>query len=643
MRIKPLLLATPAALVLLTSSFSGLADSPALPGEDSIYFELPVVLSATRLAQPMLDTPASMTIIDREMILASGAREIYELFRMVPGFQVGSDNGSVHTVTYHGLGDQFSRRMQVLIDGRSVYTPGLGQVEWSNLSIGVDDIERIEVVRGPNAASFGANAFLGVISIHTYHSAAEQGGQLKITRGSDGVEQFRARYANSAGPLSFRTSISRRGDHGFDQRHDSKRSTLGNLRADWLAGSSDRLEFQAGFNEGTRQDGFLNDPLQNPRTKADRTHFGLLRWQHVFHPEHELSLQAYYNYFHRSETMGGNTDSGISFIPTSSPVTQRRYDLELEHRFRPATSWRVVWGGSARLDQVEAPLLFGSARPRMQNHLYRLFGNLEWRPLPMLGFNGGVMMESNDVTGTDWSPRLAVNYRIFPRVAIRASLSKSLRTPSFLENNVDWKLPIAGGGGAMAPLFLGPGTLQPESIIARELGLVAATASGTFQMELKLFRNSLRHLVGTSGVLPFNFINESSATVEGVEGQLQWRPTARARFVLSQANGRTTSADPGLEKSTPSATTHLLGIFHLGERYDASFSFSRVSQMTWLGEGNLQPSFRRLNLRLARRFGKRGREAQVALVVHNLMDKYLDFRDENRSGRAGFLQLALPL
>ncbi len=632
-----------AAFILLTNSPSGFTESTPLPSEDSVYFELPVVLSATRLEQPMLDTPASITVIDREMIAASGAREIYELFRMVPGFQVGSDNGSVHTVTYHGLGDQFSRHMQVLVDGRSVYTPGLGQVEWSNFSIALDDIERIEVVRGPNAASYGANAFLGVISIHTRHSAAEQGPQLKLIRGGDGIEHYRARYANSVGPLSFRTSVSRRADHGIDQRHDSKRSTLANLRADWLVGSLDRLEFQAGFNRGTRQDGFAGDSLQNLRTKADKSYFGLLRWQHVFRPENELSLQAYYNYFDRSETMGGKAAAGISFVPTPSPITQHRYDLELEHRFRLASHWRVVWGGSARLDQVDAPLLLGSTSPRVQNHLYRLFGNIEWQVLRSLSFNGGVMMENNDITGTAWSPRLALNYRLFPRVAIRTSLSKSLRTPSAFENNVDWKLPIAGGGGAVVPLFLGPGTLQPESIIARELGLIAATASDNFRIELKLFRNSLRRLVGTSGTLPFKFINENSATVEGLEGQLQWRPTSRARLILSHANGRTTSTNPGLEASTPSSTTHLLGIYHLANRYDASFSFTRVGQMTWLGEGNKMPSFRRLDLRIARRFGPPEHEAQIALVVQNMMDKYTDFRDENRRGKTGFLQLDLPL
>ncbi len=617
---------------------AGLANSPALPSEDSVYFELPVVLSATRLEQPMLDTPASITVIDREMIVASGAREIYELFRMVPGFQVGSDNGGVHTVTYHGLGDQFSRRMQVLVDGRSVYTPAVGLVEWSNFSVDLDDIERIEVVRGPNAASYGANAFLGVISIHTRHPTVEQGTQLKVIRGGNGIEHYRARYAGSAGPLSFRASIGHRADDGFDRRHDSKRSTLGNLRAEWLIGSTDRLEFQAGFNDGRRQDGFIGDPLQNPRAKADSTHFGMLRWQHVFQPEHELSLQAYYNYFDRKETYG----SGF-FIPTPSPVTQRRYDLELEHRFSPHKHWRVVWGGSARLDQVDAPLFLGVSRPRLQNHLYRLFSNVEWHLLPALNFNAGVMMENNDITGTDWSPRLALNYRIRPRVAIRASISKSVRTPSFFENNVDWKMPIAGGGGATALIFLGSDTLQPEKIIARELGLIASTANGVFRLELKAFRNSLSQVISTSGGAPFTFINKSSATVEGLEGQLQWRPTPQTRFILSQSNGRTTSDAANLVASTPSATTHLLGIFDLGNRYDASFSFTRVSQMEWLGEGNLVPSFRRVDLRLARRFGARGNEGQIALIVQNLMERHIDFRDQNRLGRTGFLQLELPL
>jgi iron complex outermembrane receptor protein len=140
--------------------------------EEQYFSDIPIVLTATRLAQPATEAPAAITVIDREMIKASGAREIADLLRLAPGFVVSHENGYTPIVMYHGLSDEYARRMQVLIDGRSVYAPSGGGVEWTNLPLTVDDIERIEVIRGPNAASYGSNSFLSIINIITLHSMA---------------------------------------------------------------------------------------------------------------------------------------------------------------------------------------------------------------------------------------------------------------------------------------------------------------------------------------------------------------------------------------------------------------------------------------------------------------------------------------
>ncbi|MCP4043706.1 MAG: Plug domain-containing protein, partial [Gammaproteobacteria bacterium] len=196
--------------LLLSSVFLFVqADStlPPLPTEEDFLGELPVVLSVTRLAQPLAETPASVTIIDREMIEASGARNIAELFRLVPGMQVGSWNGHAFSVTYHGLSDQFSRRMQVLVDGRSVYSPDIGGVRWSYLPLALDDIARIEVIRGPNAATYGANSFLGVISISTRQTAEVSGSRITLNRGEDDIADVTLRHAGAVGEVDYRFTL----------------------------------------------------------------------------------------------------------------------------------------------------------------------------------------------------------------------------------------------------------------------------------------------------------------------------------------------------------------------------------------------------------------------------------------------------
>ena len=118
--------------------------------EEDLLGEIPIVMSATRLPQPVSDAPVAMTVIDREMIEASGFVEIPDLFRLVPGFQVGLSWQDHHSsVTYHGQSDGLSRRMQVLIDGRIALGATFGIVDWDRLGLIIDDIDRIEIVRGP--------------------------------------------------------------------------------------------------------------------------------------------------------------------------------------------------------------------------------------------------------------------------------------------------------------------------------------------------------------------------------------------------------------------------------------------------------------------------------------------------------------
>lgn len=184
-------------LLLLPSSLAAanLDDTMALLGSEELYIgELPVVISATRLKQPLNESPVSTSIIDQQMIRASGAQTIPDLLRLVPGFTVGYLSGNYPVATYHGQSERYSRRLQVLIDGRSVYLPTLSGISWSDLVITVDDIERIEVTRGPNASSYGNNAFQAVVSITTKHASTDQGTYVKTTVGAhetaDGFYRF---------------------------------------------------------------------------------------------------------------------------------------------------------------------------------------------------------------------------------------------------------------------------------------------------------------------------------------------------------------------------------------------------------------------------------------------------------------------
>lgn len=213
----PIASRAPASLTLLALLFGGKLAAADLFNDPS---GVPEVLTATRLKQSPAEVPGSISVLDRELIVASGARDIPELMRLVPGMMVGYLSGNQPTVNYHGTSMSGARRLQVLIDGRSVYRPGLASVDWSDLPLALEDVERIEVFRGPNTVSYGANALMGVINIITRAPGESPGTRLKYTAGQRGIRDWYASQSIALEDSDFRLSLSGQEDDGFDRDHD---------------------------------------------------------------------------------------------------------------------------------------------------------------------------------------------------------------------------------------------------------------------------------------------------------------------------------------------------------------------------------------------------------------------------------------
>ncbi len=238
----------------LLSVFSTMAADE--PSDAEHYFEdMPVVLSVSRLSQSPLETPAAVTVIDREMIDASGARRLVDVLRLVPGFFVGYLNGNTVAAGYHGLSDIYSKRMQVLIDGVSIYSPLLGWVDWTELPLALEDIERIEVVRGPNSVTFGANAFLATINIITRNPASEQGGEVVARMGGNGIRDLVARHAAHVKDLHYSVTFGQRNDQGYEALPDSSQFSFFNFHSRYQLAPEDELAFELRASGGRAQQG----------------------------------------------------------------------------------------------------------------------------------------------------------------------------------------------------------------------------------------------------------------------------------------------------------------------------------------------------------------------------------------------------
>jgi iron complex outermembrane receptor protein len=265
---------------------------------------LPEVLTATRLHQAPAAVPGSISVIDRQLIQASGARELTELLRLVPGMLVIPE-GSATNVNYHGGLGAGARRLQVLVDGRSVYRPALAQVDWVDIPLALEDIERIEVFRGPNTVSYGANALLGVINIITRHPNDSLGTQLSYTTGKRGIEDWYARQGFGWESGAMRISLSgfdhdrfdldRRGNDFPDSQHLSRF----NLRASHELDNQHSLDWQLALKDGTNQDKNYeysnNYPANEQDQRADtqaRDYAASLRWNFDLSPNHSLSVET---------------------------------------------------------------------------------------------------------------------------------------------------------------------------------------------------------------------------------------------------------------------------------------------------------------------------------------------------------------
>jgi iron complex outermembrane recepter protein len=643
------------------------------------YFDdFPVVLSASRLVQTVDEAPAAVTVIDREMIRASGARELVDLFRLVPGMVVAGHKAHEASVGFHGFTDPYFRQLQVLIDGVSVYSPAWGGAEWGELPLALEDVERIEVVRGPNAAAFGANSFLGVVNIITRDPAVEHGGQVVANVGENGIRDAHMRYAVNQGDLRYRMTAGQRADEGLDSRPDSRRTDFFNLRSHYRLDGNDELRLQAGYIGGAQESGSY--PVYPTHTDGPRTrHFDAgsvqMRWTRAPSTDDEFWLQ--FSHAERSQrditpyTLVLPSPFGSWDYPVDYSYDYRRTDIELQHTARIGDSARGVWGAQARDDGVRSRPYFGSDNWQASN-LYRLFGNLEWRPLNGWIVAGGAMLEKNTITGTSLSPSVAINHEVSPGHTLRVRMANARRTPTLYEERMDWRYELPDGlkailmsmGSPLANLPLAQSglardKLDDERIRSREISYLGQFPDLHINAEFHLFEHRLNNLMAlyrysypsVLGIVSggryqaaYGVANLNSARVTGGSAAVRWQ--LRPGSQLYWAGSRTfIHADgPGaetIEASGPRHTVSLLVSQDLPGNWQASCGYYRVGSMKPMSGGDLLPPAERVDLRLAKRFQIGDSRAEVALIVRHASGDVAVFETTDIDKRTSWLNMRI--
>ena len=612
--------------------------------EQEMLGEIPMVISASRLAQPITEAPAAITIIDQEMIEASGARNLVDVFRLVPGFVTANFDGHRAAVSPYGMVDIYARRMQVLIDGRSVFLPSFGGVAWSNLPLALEDIDRIEVVRGPNAVIYGANSFLGVINILTKPAAATRGVHIKYTTGSQDTRDSLAQYGVAGEKLDYRITLGYQKDTGFVDILDNRRAPFFDSRVDYRIDDNDTVNLQIGAISselGEGAEGSSSDLVRDEKVSSDYQH---IRWTHFSDISGEYTLQYYRNY-QNSRDSYTFFDPVFQTVLVNNNIEILRQDLEFQHKLRIGPVLRVVWGASGRHEHVRAEKIFNTPS-HLENNLSRLFLNTEWRLTPDLLLQGGIMSERTTITEGDLSPRAAINYHITPLHTLRASYSKAFRNPVLVEEQSEKRIcaiDLAPNCGFYDPEWRATGGLIPEKIEATEIGYMAQL-SNSFSFDVRVFRNRMENLIEWKIIKPaddviddvLTFVNsDNEVTLDGHEVQLSYSPDNNNRLMLSYAHLNIDSLDDNNKaKFTPSVprnTASLLAIHNFQDGYKGSVGYYFVDELRHVDSNDDEQldARRQLDLRLSREFDIGSSEAILSAVIQNALDDYDEYNIGN--------------
>ena len=635
--------------ILLISSLPVLAQDSA---EQDFFDESPLVLTASRMSKPLLESPASVSVIDREMIETSGVRELADLFRLVPGFIVGYHSGHSPAVSYHGLGQEFSRNIQVLIDGRSVFIPSFGGVPWSNLPLLIEDIERIEVIRGPNAVTYGANAFLATINIITRHAAEDQGGKYSVNLSDNSnpdIEDAYLRIGRQHEDVDWRLSLGAVNDEGFASINDSKRVAKFNFRADIAATGSQLWTLQTGSSDSVAGRGSEENLTDLERFEEATNSYLNLQWEGV-----RDSSTTIVRLTHTRQQVSDSYDPGpITFNGFNGVTTfidfdrnSQRTDLEVIQTDDIGENLRLVYGGSLRQDRVKSLFLLNDNQFHDVD-TNSLFGGLEWRFDPDWLLDVGVMLQDSSLTSSESSPRISLIRKIGEDHALRLVASSALRNPILYESEgeTEFVANIPGFGTVIVPTWMGNDEIESEEIESYEIGLRSQIGSD-LNSDIRLFQYEIdNHILASRidvdtgpplGVVSVDTTaNDENTEVRGVDLSIEYSPGDQYEL---HAGISVIDVDSGLEtlQDSYAENTGFLGAqYRIDQAQEISAVFYYVDAISWIDSGSDIPIMRRLDLRYVYRLDN---QTRIELIGQNLLEDFEDYEPENEHDQVVYLR-----
>jgi iron complex outermembrane receptor protein len=458
------------------------------------------VTSVSRKSQKVADTAAAVFVIGQDDILRSGATSIPEILRMVPGVDVARLNGNVWAISARGFNGQFANKLLVMIDGRTVYNPFFSGVFWDVQDTLLEDVDRIEVIRGPGGTLWGANAVNGVINIITKHSIETQGALVSAGGGAADGSSASARYGGSIGRNGYFRVYGKTFDRPASVRGPGASNdawTLGHagFRADWTARGGD-FSAQGDIYQGTAATpGVLIDPADPFASRSSLTHLTgedvQFRWTAIQSSRSDTTVQAFVDSTSRSEP--------------SLRLERHTFDVDFQNHLKVGSRNDVVWGGQYRIssDNAGGPGLELLRDSNVANGA-SAFVQDEVEVAPRLRLTIGTKLQYDNVSHLQLQPTLRLLFKASQGQTFWAAATSAVRTPSEIDlygRTILGAFPD-GTGNAGLVILTGNSMLKPERVESYEAGYRwQGTRELTF--DATIFHNRMRDLIGTVAVPPF--------------------------------------------------------------------------------------------------------------------------------------------
>ncbi|HMP74077.1 MAG TPA: TonB-dependent receptor [Kiritimatiellia bacterium] len=498
------------------------------------------IVSASQTPDAYFDTPAPVAVVTGDDIRRSGATTLADALALAPGMTVSRIDLSRWAVSVRGFHTQFAKNLLVLIDGRSVYTPLFSGTTWELQDVLLEDVDRIEVIRGPGGLVWGANAVNGVINVITKSSRDTQGGQVVAGGGTTERVFGSVRYG---GELNETTTyrvygkgflrdgfVDSEGNSTLEEWHSYRTG----FRLDGEPSLWDKWSLHGGFYYSYSEiagRATVGPRLADEVTLSTADNYGahvIGNWSHVINEGSRLELKGYYDWVDRD-------------VSPTYKEQRHTVDAEVKHVFELGLRNQVAWGGGYRFMQEnnQSGQFIGFDPENRDMHLVNLFVEDTLSLLDeRLLISGGSKFEHNDFTGWEVQPSLRLTGKVAEEHRVWGSVARAVRIPSRLEREGNFLVTVDRRGEfPVAWYVFGDRDLDAEELIAYEAGY-RGLVTPNLMVDVSVFYHDYDKLAsaepgerratnpeGTAFLQPFNGANLLKGESYGVESSVQWSAT----------------------------------------------------------------------------------------------------------------------